>query len=671
MFKKTLFAFTILLLVYSNVSSQTDTILHRYSQYLFNTQHPSNVKGLIHSLNNEGKWSDIDYEDKSRAFWKTLQHLQRLQDMAIAWANPRSEWYHQVTLWSKINIALNHWLQSHYHNPNWWYNEIGLPQYMRNIIILLRPHLSSEQLTNSLKELAQYRINGTGANLIWSADLGFHYGALTGDTLLMRHCIDTITQEIKITNEEGIQPDYSFKMHHARLQIYSYGAPFLSDNVRLAMECRGTTWAFPQEKIDMLSNFVLRGWQWMCRGINTVPGTIDRTVSRKDALHAADIRQLIPSLIKLCPDKETEWNAIAKWQNDKDHALLGFRYFPYTDFAAFQCKEFSFFLKTISTRTLPSESINSENLQGHLLNSGDAYLIQDGTEYFNLMPVWNWNKIPGITSFKGAQKIIREPFVGSVSDSESGFTAMDYEMQGKDTTQNIHAHKIWVYHDNLIVCLIAGLTATNVDGSISTILDQCRLNGDIMVNEASYKIEKGDHVLRNVKWIYHHGFAYLPLKTSTIDLYSGSVQGTWKSINASESDSLVVDSVFIPVLVHGKEPKNLSSGYVLTYLPSASRVEGLIDNPSWKILRNDSTCQAVQFKDGSLMVAFFSPSYLNATNDVHIKVNKPCLILLSKNKVYISDPTHQGQKIRIEINQHEMNVQPPEDGTTLARHLDY
>lgn len=47
-----------------------------------------------------------------------------------------------------------------------------------------------------------------------------------------------------------------------------------------------------------------------------------------------------------------------------------------------------------------------------------------------------------------------------------------------------------------------------------------------MVNEASNKIDRGDHISRNVKRVYHDGFAYLPLKPSAINLYSGSAQGT-------------------------------------------------------------------------------------------------------------------------------------------------
>jgi chondroitin AC lyase len=184
--------------------------------------------------------------------------------MAVAWANPRSSWYHRVTLRGAINSALDYWLYNRYYNPNGWYNEIGVPRDMQNILILLRPHLTKYQRIRGLQEMDQYRINGTGSHLIWSAGLGFHYRALTGDSSLMRHCMDTVLHEIKITTGEDIQPDYSFHMHGNRLQIYSYGIVFLQENINLAMECKGTPWAFPRKRPiswPILYYGVVNGWQ--------------------------------------------------------------------------------------------------------------------------------------------------------------------------------------------------------------------------------------------------------------------------------------------------------------------------------------------------------------------------------------------------------------------------
>lgn len=61
------------------------------------------------------------------------------------------------------------------------------------------------------------------------------------------------------------------------------------------------------------------------------------------------------------------------------------------------------------------------------MNNGDAYVIKTGNEYFNLMPVWNWNFLPGQTNFNSSSDtIISNPFAGSVTNEISGMTAMKY-----------------------------------------------------------------------------------------------------------------------------------------------------------------------------------------------------------------------------------------------------
>src|SRR5574337_1037067 len=439
----TLFCF--LFFITQKSSAQADTILNRYKQYLLQTvKVESDIKRLATTLNENGQWNDIDYHDTEPANWKLLIHLKRVKEMALVWSNPRYSFYHQTAIKKSIDAALDHWLKARYKSSNWWHNEIGVPQQIRDIIVLMQGSLSPEQLKGTLEILAQYHVygNATGANLTWSADLGFHYGLLTGDTALMQKCRNLMMNEIKVSTDEGVQPDYSFHQHGSRLQMFQYGKAFLWENIRIAWELRNTAFAFPQDKVEILSDFVLQGWQWMARGIHTVPGTMDRSASRKNELHAADIRPLMPYLITLASEKKDSLNAILKHQNGIG-SLSGFRYFPYSDFAAYHQKNFSFFLKTISDRTLATESINHENLKGHLLNSGDAYLIKDGEEYYNLMPVWNWEYLPGVTSFDGADKIKRLPFAGSVSDGAIGFTAMDYLLQDKKGERSITAKKSW------------------------------------------------------------------------------------------------------------------------------------------------------------------------------------------------------------------------------------
>ena len=369
-------AFSLLCMFYQ-VQAQHDTVINRYRSYLLRNSEVENIGQWTTTLNEKHQWSDINYGDTEPAKWKVPEHLTRVRALSMEWANPKSTYYHSEAVWKTISPALDHWLEKRYKSSNWWHNEIGVPQIMRDIIILTGEKMTPKQHKQALEVLAQHKVKGTGGNLVWSADLGIHYAALTNNKELLKHCSDLIINEIKITTGDGVQPDFSFHQHGSRLQMYQYGKAFFWESTRLGWQLRGTPWAFPEDKVNILTDLAVKGWQWMARGINTVPGTIDRSASREGTLKGADIRQLIPYLCELSPKNSSVFNKIADRQNGKG-SLKGFRYFPYSDFSTYHRKDFSFFLKTISTRTLATESINHENHKGRLLNNGDAYLIKDG-----------------------------------------------------------------------------------------------------------------------------------------------------------------------------------------------------------------------------------------------------------------------------------------------------
>lgn len=644
-----------------------DTVLNRYQGYLFRTEALRSAQAvtLAEQLDAEGKWPDIDYSDPGVSNWRALDHLKRLRTLALAWADPRSEQYREQALKEKIDLALGHWLAERYQNDNWWYNEIGVPQLMRDILVLLRNDLNNGELRSALEVLGQLymREDFVAGNLIWSADLGLHYGALTNDQELMRRCRNLISAELRSGAGEGIQSDYSFHQHGARLQMYQYGKAYLQESLRIAWQLRGTELAFPPEKIDLLIGFLTEGWQWMARGINTVPGTMDRSSSRKGELRSADIRKLIPFIIALRPGESDRLLQLRAWQDGKA-SLQGYRYYPRSDFAAYHRQGFSFFLKTISERTLATESINRENLKGKLLNSGDAYFIRNGQEYFDLLPLWDWTALPGVTTFKNAHKIERRAFVGGVSDDTSGLSVMDYRISDNTSKETVTAKKFWACYKDMVVCLTGGLNAENVQGKIYTALDQCRWQGTVATDLTGAISGSGKDVtsLDNPKWIYHSGFAYLPLQDGRIDLHLEEKTGNWNSINAAEGGDRLRDRIFKPVMYHhvGKS----AWAYVVALRESPEAAEQLAENPKWEILSNNENCQAVRFTDGTTMIAFYAPADLALDSGEHISADRPCLAILKENDLYLSDPSQSGSSLKLEISGRSLQVDLPPDGTT-------
>lgn len=664
--KKFLFLFSFFILTGLISFSQEDTVLNRYKQFLFNSMNLSREAATwAAEIQPTGEWSDIKYDDNERGNWKPLYHMRRIRSMAFSYMHPASANFQQPELLRAINLGLEFWNVKRFKCPNWWHNEIGVPQQMRDIIILMRPALSKTHLANALEILAQYKVesSATGANLVWSADLGIHYALLTGQPSLAEKYVKLIVKEIQITTGDGVQPDYSFHQHDKRLQMYQYGGAFLLENIRLAWEFRGTRLAFPEDKLKLLSDFVVKGWQVMARGIHTVPGTMDRSASRKDAMHSADIRFIIPYLKDVCPERRDDWEFLRAVQNG-EKSLNGFWYYPYSDFSVYHQKDFSFLLKTISTRTLSTESINKENLKGHLLNSADGYLIRNGKEYFNLMPVWDWEHLPGLTNFKGSDRINRKAFNGSVSSSSGangtyGFSSMDYELQNKDGTRSITAKKSWFCYDGKVICLVADLKGKNVDTAYTT-LDQARWQDPVYVNKRK-SVQAGLHELNRDKWIYHNQLLYVPLNISPLRLQLGEATGSWASINNSEADTLVRDRVFMPFLQHQGLQKGQSFGYWLSSAISPKRADKLVRKAQLDIIRNDAACQAIDFKEGILMLAFFEAGRVK-TAIGEIAVDKPCLVIVDAEKFVISDPTNYGQVIQLQIKEKAWKIETLKHG---------
>ena len=647
---------------FSQAGDEIDTILNRYKHFLYltDTSYPS--PGELPTINTDGKWPDIAYNDDQQGVWQVSRHLQRVRDLAMSWSKEGTTNYHSPHIKQTISLALDDWFRHRYKSKNWWHNEIGVPQIMRDILVLMGDGLTPDERKKSIEILGQYKLDGTGANLVWSADLGLHFGAFTNDWKLMKHCRDTIMTVIKITTDEGVQPDYSFHQHGKRLQMYHYGGAFLVDDVRIAWQLRNLSLAFPPEKINILTQFVLNGWQWMARGINTVPGTIDRAASRKNALHSADIRNIIPLLYEMQPASKEAFKALNEIQHGRQ-ALNGYRYFPYSDFTAYHQQQYSFFLKTNSTRTLLTESINQENLEGELLNSGDYYFISNGNEYFNLLPFWDWEKLPGITNFSGEKKdkIQRRQFAGNVSDGNIGMAAMDYSLEKNG--QSLNAKKYWASYKNIHVMLIAGIETKNLSEPAFTVLDQSRWQGEVTLNRVGNILKEGKHFYNQVNWLHHNDFVYIPLENDSVNIQLLHKKARWSDINKSEPSALIDDKIFLPAIIHSS--RNNATGYVVAYAPNAGQAEIIANDPNWDILRNDSICQAVSFEKHTIMAAFHHAAKIKLTRDMKISVDKPCLLLVSGNKIYISDPLHKGGCISGKINGRKFSVCLPADGTTV------
>ncbi|MEX1239947.1 MAG: polysaccharide lyase family 8 super-sandwich domain-containing protein, partial [Cyclobacteriaceae bacterium] len=243
---------------------------------------------------------------------------------------------------------------------------------------------------------------------------------------------------------------------------------------------------------------------------------------------------------------------------------------------------------------------------------------------------------------------------------ESGLTVMHHNAESEKG--NLSVHKFWAAHKTLIVCLMANPEVSILD-SVYTVLDQCRWRGDVTVNEPGSIFREGVHELKSVEWIHHAGFAYMPLSTSDLTLRLTTVQGKWSDVNKAGSRETVTEKIFMPVL---HQPKaSMAAGYVVASCKTPGDTQSLKRRPDWRVLRNDGQCQSVLFRDGTCMTAFASSGAVKPGKRKELSVDKACLVLLSGNRLWVSDPTHAGGTVRVRLGSDQSQVILPTDGASV------
>ncbi len=640
-------------------------ILDRYRELFLSRRPPAaeNVRKTASSLTKDGRWPDINYADKTQSTWRPRTHLLRLRTMTMAFLHPDSKLRGDASLRDALLRALDHWLAKRYHQGAWWHDRIGTPRLMRDVLVILGNDLTPERRKRGWQVVAQSKgVDMTGANLIWLADLSLSRAAASGNTKMLAHAAACAAAEIKVSTDEGIQPDYSFHQHNEHLQTFHYGNSYVHDLSAMAWILRGTPWAFSQEKIRILVDYVVEGMDWMRRGKYTVPATLDRASTRVNALGRKQLTTVLKRLRDILPDQAKRMNAIIEREKGQGNPLIGFRHFPRSDFTVYHQNDFSFFLKTMSTRTLPSEEINGENLKGDRMYCSDALIMRNGQEYFNMMPVWDWFWLPGITIAGRLPEFKRCPFVGGAGNGQSGLTAIDYRFGNKLTMR-----KAYFCHGDRVVCLIGGMCAPDHPHGSATALDQCRLDGPVTIGlESGHRTIEKSQTVSDVSWLHHRGVAYVLLSPGRVNIKMGKVTGSWHLINRALSRETLTDQVFLPILYHRAKPKDASSGYVLAPASTAQAAAAIARKPGFSILANSRDVQAVHFDNGPVMAAFYRAGSLAEKSQPLITVDHPCLLLTQKKDVWVSNPLHKACTISIEIKgRPRVRVSVPGNGQTV------
>lgn len=619
---------------------------------------------LFENWQDDGSWADVKYGATDITKWQPTVHLERLRTIVNAYTDKGGSFYGNPQIFAKIQQALIFWFEQDPKSKNWWHNDISVPQKLGELLISLR--YGAEQLPKQLENQLLERMKRgsaeekTGAN---KTDIATHYlyrALLTSDPALLQLAVDQLFEPIALVDRaEGLQHDYSYLQHGPQLYISGYGGVYLTSIINVAKYVADTDYALNEEKLNLFSKFYREVYLKTLRSKYIDFNVEGRGISRKNILRKNEVYRIGTAKL-IDPKNEKEWDDLGLRVDSSRAPSYGVtpyhQHFWKGDYTLHVRPNYSFNVRISSERTNRSESGNDENLLGRYLSDGATNIQVNGPEYFNIMPLWEWDKIPGTTSVNNENDLPLDKFwghpgdntyAGGVSDQRYGVTA--YQL----TYDGVSAKKAWFFFDDEIVCLGADIQSTS-DKNVTTTLNQAWLQGD--VSTSGPKVLANDveplHFTRN-GWLFHDGIGYLfPEET---DAYvSTQVQtGSWFAINNSFGNEEQSGSVFKSWIDHGVQPKGAEYAYIV--VPGVKNASAIkrYTNPI-EIAQNNKNAQAIFHQKLDIVQAAFYEAGSVHVNGIIITVDKPVILMLNalkgrEKELFVADPLQKEAKINLTL----------------------
>jgi chondroitin AC lyase len=614
-------------------------------------------------------------------------------DLGRSYQSKTSKFYKSKSVKNAIELALKSWVENDYICENWWHNQIGTPDNLVTLMLLTGDELSSELVQKAQPIIGRAHIDAPGArpggDRIKIAGIQAKNLLFLGDKETFNKVIRVIESEIKFSEwvgaiygygfrfipsgfanrdmgGRGIQYDYSF--HHRVDGVnntLSYGTGYASAFIEWAAYVGGTEYAFADEPIKRLVDYYLDG---ICKhlvfGKYPDPGAKNRSISREGALNpysSADVDKLLTTT----DYRWQELNQIKFIRENHSRPTLSHATFYWsTEHFTVQRPAWFTSVRMYSTRNYNMEvGYNSEGLKNHHRGDGTNHISRTGDEYYDIAPVFDYQKIPGTTIMQKEnmpapgeiQKLGLTSFVGAVTDGKYGTAAFDF----RSPHDPLIARKAWFFFDDEYVCLGAGISCRE-NLPVATALNQCLLRGDVIVSSANNKslVPQGEKELQNVDWIFHDGIGYVFPEPVTVGLKNSVAAGSWWDINKqsdSPKDEVKID-VFKLWLNHGKRPSDAKYQYILVPATSTEKLEQNISKANIEILVNSPELQVVKNKALQICQAvFYKAGEIQVSEKIKLISDNPGIVMLKMNgdkitEISVADPNRELGRFHLSIS---------------------
>ena len=569
------------------------------------------------------RWTDINYQDESRGGWTTGLHVTRIHALAKAYAASGSPFHKDPELGRMIHSAMRWWFANQPKCPNWWHNDIGVPRNMLSAMLLIRDELDETEYSGALKVTVTSGFGRTGQNKVWLAGIQLMKGLLFDDEALVLEARKQIGDGIRVTLEEGIQPDWSYHQHGPQVQFGNYGLTF-AENVSFWIRAlEDTEFAFSKEQKDIIGHLILDGIGWTVWKGFMDPSFCGRQLhidgGRGKAFALAVAAQ---NMAAVCDQDKSLYESISQMclRPDYDENILtGAHYYYRSDCGIYRTPRWYASVRMQSTRTIGFEYTNAENLLANFSAAGALLMMRTGREYENIFACWDWRRIPGVTSYENGKSIPchkdkwhrknHSGYVKGKVDGDMMITVMEVDRD------SLHALKSDFFFPDAVIALGAGILSDDPEVTrLTTALDQTRFVSDPVIGRKS-------------RWVWYDGKGYVSLDGNPLSVETSEQVGSWEMMApcyVGMSDTLRIFKCWVEHKVNA-----MPQSYAYALLPDASvaLTARFARDVDVKVLRNDSACQAVLYK-GTVCAIVHEPGvYTFGKHRVDVKV--PDIIVLS------------------------------------------